>query len=124
LVGELVVWIDHKDYVRRQGVFLGEELLCTLVEFGWRSRIDEQNLSSRRSKLIGILDKIVHLTSAIGALITRIAAENNENHGSLPGQEAELHDLSRRCSQREGGSLLADTGHTLECLTVDKRSAE
>src|SRR5579863_9019316 len=51
-VGELVVWIDHKDYVRRQGVFLGEELLCTLVEFCWRSRIDEQNLSSRRSKLI------------------------------------------------------------------------
>jgi hypothetical protein len=46
LVGELVVWIDHKDYVRRQRVFLGEELFCTLVEFVWRSRIDEENLSS------------------------------------------------------------------------------
>jgi hypothetical protein len=51
LVGELVVWIDHKDYVRRQRVFLGEELFCTLVEFGWRSRIDKEDLSSRRSKL-------------------------------------------------------------------------
>lgn len=120
LVGELVVWIDHKDYVRRQRVFPGEELFCALVEFDWRSRIGDENLNSRRSKLIGILDEIVYLTNAMGALITGIAAENNEDQGSLPGQGAKLHDLSCRCRQGKGRSLLADAGHSLQCLCAPR----
>jgi hypothetical protein len=79
-IGDLVVWIGNEDDIRWKLRLFRQEIFSMLIELGRRSGIHEQNLDVFGSEIGCVLNEIVYLFLAIGALVTGESTQDNQNH--------------------------------------------